>query len=121
AGAEQRIDDHVGLVQATGLERDRLRARQLLQLLLRVLTHPLGRPHGMDLDLSARSAQQPRGDDPVPTVVALAADDRDPPSGRTPRDNTGKPFTGTLHQLLAGDLLLVDRPAIQLTALPRLE
>ena len=45
-------------------------------------------------------AQQPRGDDPVAAVVALAADDRDPPRGRAPRHDAGEPLAGALHQLL---------------------
>ncbi len=53
-GAEQRVDDHVRLVEPPRLERDRRAPGQLLELRLRVLAHPLGRPHGVDLDLAAR-------------------------------------------------------------------
>ncbi len=65
---------------------------QAAELLGRVVRTVLGRPDGEHLDLAAGRAQQPRGDEPVAAVVALAADDRDPPGrARAARPRAASP------------------------------
>ena len=61
-----------------GVERRGRVAGQPPELLGRVALQLLGRPDGQDVDVTPGAAQQPRRDQPVAAVVALAADDRDP-------------------------------------------
>ena len=100
-----RVDDHVG-----ALERRRRRtaparaAGQPLEHLRRVALQPLARPDEQHVDVPARLAQQPRGDEPVAAVVALAADDRDAAGRRVlaPRPR-GEPLPRALHQVQRRD------------------
>ena len=112
ARAEQRVDDHVGALERVLLERLRRGPGEPLEHLLRVALQPLARPHEPDVDLAAGLAQQPRGDEPVAAVVALAADDHDAAGGRVPRDRVGEPLPRALHQLQRRDRLRLDRPLV---------
>ena len=88
AGAEQRVDDHVRLVEPPGLERDRRRRRAAASAA--PAASPCRHSGGHTASTSTSrpaAAQQPRGDEPVAAVVALAADDRDPAGGRALRDH----------------------------------
>ena len=66
-------------VEPRGVERHGRVAGEQPELLGRVALQVAGRPDGQDLDVAPGAAQQPRRDEPVAAVVALAADDRDPP------------------------------------------
>ena len=78
----------------------------------RVAAQLAHRRHRQHAHLAAGLAQQPRGDVAVAAVVALAADDRDRPVGRDGEHEVGQALPGALHELQAGDALLLDRPAI---------
>ena len=72
------------------------------------------------LDLAAALAQQPRGDEPVAAVVALAR--RRPRSGPPAPSAPPAPATagaGALHQLERGHAALADRPGVDRAHLRR--
>ena len=100
ARAEQRVDDRGGAMQPLRVER------------LGPVDH---------LDLAAVLRQEPRRHAAVAAVVALAGDDADRPRPRDLRRHAGKPQRGTLHQVVLGHALLLDRPGVRRAHLRGLE
>ena len=114
AGAEDRVDDDAGAGQPgervrTDLPRPAL---EPLQVGRRVAGDLGRRPEEQRLDLEAEAGQAAGGDEPVATVVALAADDPRRPTGRGLGRCLGDGGARHLHQLERGDAALVDRPAV---------
>ena len=100
AGAEQRVDDHVRLLEPAGVER-RPAAGPGGALSCACASSPIhsGGQTASTSTSRPACAQQPRGDEPVAAVVALAADDRDPPGRRALADRAREPLARALHQL----------------------
>ena len=105
---------------AAGAEGLGRRARQALEVGSRVALKVGGVGEQEDADLAARVAQQPRGDQAVAAVVALAAHDDVGPLGASGRGGgVGEPAARALHELERRDALLLDRPAVGLAHLGR--
>ena len=122
AGSEQRIDDRGGTLERLAASwpfaqelpsrrtgpspgrRSRLRAASPAS--------SSGSATHTSTTSRPRVAQQPRDDEPVAAVVALAADDRDGAVRCEPLHRAHHGGAGALHQIEAGHALLLDRPAV---------
>ncbi len=114
ARPEDRIDDHPGALERRGqlAGADVARALEALEVCARVLRELVSGREQQGIDLESHLAQRAGRDQPVPAVVALAADDRRPAGARRLGRRLGDRAAGRLHQLQGGNALLLDRPAI---------
>ncbi len=119
-GAQDRVDDRRGPRQPAAVEQDRRRTATGADKF--VAASPRSSSPAPSSSTSTDTPplpQHPRGDQPVPAVVALAAHDRDPPGRGQLGDKVGQPRSGPLHQLDPRDPALADRPLVERTLLAR--
>ena len=90
AGAEHRVDHDRGARRARRARTARSRRPAAADRRRRRRAARRARPAAGTRTSRPALAQQPRGDEPVAAVVALAADDRDGPVGRDLRDERGE-------------------------------
>ncbi len=122
AGAEQRVDDHgralershglLPLRPRAAVEARRPRAGQSLEVARGIAGELLRGGDAHEHHFPPAVTQQPRDDEAVAAVVALAAHDRDRAVGHEPLERAHDGAARALHQIEARDALLVDRPAV---------
>ncbi len=113
AGTEDRVDDPAGAAEQLGGERRREPLRKPLIHRQRVSAQLIGRCEHQHAHVAPALAQHPRGNEPVTTVIALAAYDHHQAGRDEAADQVGEPGTGELHQAAAGNPALLDRPAVE--------
>ena len=116
AGAEDRIDDHARARQRAGrLAGAELphQASEALQVHARVGGQLRRGPQEQRLDLVSRLREVARRDEPVSSVVPLAAHDTHHTGGRDVARRLRDRSPGSLHQIEGRNPLLLDRPGVR--------
>ncbi len=99
--------------EPSGPKRLRRGAGEALEVGASVAAVLLRRAQDEDVDVASLLAQDTRGDQPVAAVVALPADDGDPPVGDKLGHELREADAGALHQVEAGHPELTDRPLVE--------
>jgi hypothetical protein len=110
---EYRVDDRGRSGEPSGPKRLRRGAGEALEVGASVAAVLLRRAQDEDVDVASLLAQDTRGDQPVAAVVALPADDGDPPVGDKLGHELREADAGALHQVEAGHPELTDRPLVE--------